>query len=284
MRLRNWRGVIGAGSLILCLAVTPGSAGAASYFGLQNGDTISAITYDSPLAGVTYTAGSGVMHVSGFVTTIVASSGVLTEITGGIFVLDVDFVSETLTPTADPDIFDYMATFAGVASNHDIEVYAPNCPGPGCNTGPGTNDPESDGFDPEQDGRLLFKGDFGSGLTLTSTIDVTSSSQTFALDGLFTVTGGDGQFRQVYGDIGSISFIGGGVDNFNPLLIDPVTPSAGLLNPPTDDEVFDSGFTSHVAGQVIPLGGSAFSPVPEPSSLALLGLGLGWLLRRGLRK
>jgi hypothetical protein len=284
MGLRGWRGVIGAGSFILCLAVMPGPAGASSYLGLSNGDTISAITYDSPLAGVSYTASTGVMHVSGFVTTIVASSGVLTEITGGMFVLDVDFVSESLTPTANPDIFDYTATFAGVVGNHDIELYAPICPGAGCNTGPGTNDPESDGFDPEQDGRLLIKGDFGAGLTLTSTIDVTSPAQTFALDGLFTVTGGDGQFRQVYGDIGSISFIGGGVDNFNPLLIDSVTPSAGLLNPPTDTEVFDSDFTSHVAGQVIPLGGSAFSPIPEPSSLALLGLGLGWFVRRGLRK
>jgi hypothetical protein len=283
MGLRGWRGVIGTGSFILCLAVMPGPAGAASYFGLSPGDTINALTFNTPLAGASYTNATGVLHVDGAVTALAASSGVKTEISGGMFMVDLDFVSEMLTDLGG-GFFDYSATFVGVAGTTDIELYAPNCPGPGCTVGPGGNDPESDGFDSEQNGGLLITGDFQGNVTLTSTINAAATQQTFSLSGIFSTSGGDPQFRQVYGDTGAISFIGAGVDNFNPLLIDPITPSAGLLNPPTDTEVFNSDFTAAVSGQVIPLGGAPFNPIPEPSSLALMGLGLSWLARRGFRK
>ncbi|MDP3938973.1 MAG: PEP-CTERM sorting domain-containing protein [Deltaproteobacteria bacterium] len=277
----GWRVIIAAGLFIAVMAGGPGTARAASYYGLQTGDVVQSLTYDSSLTGVSYNSTTGVLTATGFATSLlvaVPTTKILTEINGGMFVFDMDFVSESITPLGGT-LYNYSATFAGVAGTTDIRLYAPNCPGAGCGAGIGTADPESDGYDAEQDGRLMLSGDFGATpITLSSTIDTSLSAQTFSLTGLFTTTGGDAQFIQAYGPSGSLSFVSGGIDNFAPSLV------PGLLNPPGDTQVFDSSFTAHVTGSVIPLGASAFQPIPEPSSMALLGLGLGWLARRRLRR
>jgi hypothetical protein len=274
MRSRSWKGAIGAFALLWIVAA-PSAAGAASFLGLQPGDLIDSITYDSPLAGVVYTSSDGHLNVTGYATAINTVLGdVYGEIFGGQFVVDMDFLSESLVPNGD-GTFTYTATLLGAAGLTDVELYAPDCTLPGCSVG-APNDPESDGYDPEQDGRLLITGDFTSPITLQSIIDPSLSAQTFSLSGFFAVTGGDAQFIQAYGPVGSISFVGGGVDNFSP----PLTGPGGNLDPPTDTEVFDQDFTAHVKGAVLPQESAPFEPIPEPSTLALLSVGLGWLARR----
>lgn len=274
MQSRGWRVAIGATALIALMAL-PGMAGAASFLGLQPGDQIEAVFYDSPLTGGAYTAATGGLHVDGFATSIATTLGdIYTEVSGGMFTFDVDFLSELLTPNGD-GTYTYTATFAGAAGLTDIELYAPICPGPGCDI---SNDPESNGFDPEQDGRLLITGDFSGSVLLESIIDPSLTTQTFSLTGFFGVTGGDAQFMQAYGPIGSISLLFGGVDSFDPNLIgnpgDNIDPGAG------DTEVFDQDFTFHVKGAVAPTEAAPFTPIPEPSSLALMAMGLGWVARR----
>lgn len=275
MQSRGWRGAIGATALIALIAL-PGTAGAASYYGLQTGDQIESVFYDTALNGGSYTASSGALHVSGIATSLSTTLGdIYTEIYGGMFVFDIDFVSESLTPNGD-GTYTFVASFAGAAGNTDVELYAPNCTVPGCS--PVNNDPESNGYDPEQDGRLLITGDFTTAILLESIIDPSLTTQTFSLTGNFSVTGGDTQFKQAYGPNGSISLLFGGVDSFDPNLIgnpgDNLDPGAG------DTEVFNQDFTFHVKGAVQPTESAPFNPVPEPSSLALTAMGLGWLVRR----
>ena len=276
MKLFGNKGPFGA-VMVLWLTFVPGLAEAASFFGLQPGDQIDAVTYDSPLNGVSYTLSNGILHFSGFATAITTIGGdVYTEINGGMFIVDMNFVSETLTSNGD-GTYDYAATLSGPAGLLDLRLFAPDCTLPGC--GP-SNDPEGNGFDPEQDGRLLMTGDFTTPIMLQSTIDPNATGQTFTLSGFFAVTGGDAQFTQAYGSIGSISFVGGGVDSFVP----PLTGTGGNLNPPADSQVFDQDWIAHAKGAMLPQASAPFSPIPEPSSFALLALGMGWFARKIRRR
>ena len=113
---------------------------------------------------------------------------------------------------------------------------------------------------------ILF-GNFASSLVASANLDLTTGNAVFTSVVLMQVTGGDPNLQAALNS--GILLQTATVFNFNPGIFN-------LVNPPTDNSLFDSPFSVSLSGTIAPLSSSPF--VPEPSTAALFGGGLLGLL------
>lgn len=197
----------------------------------------------------------------------------------GMLCLAVAAAGLPLTASADYLVDDFSVPQAGGTSQVIIDGEGEDVRR---RTSSGTTIAGSRVFEPNNE-FLVYN--YGFGVPTPSTIDLTAQNFAILRDALFTVGSGDGVFTlTLSSDTGTTQSVSRTVpDGFSgDLLVDITSLSAAVLQ---NTERIRLGL-SGAPGSTLSAGAFAFSPIPEPASMALMGMavasagGMGLVRRR----